>query len=59
MIYYLLYIDPGTGGYLVQIIIAGALGIVFFFKNIGKFLKNFWLTLKSFFSKPPGKQNDN
>jgi len=56
---HLLYIDPGSGGYLVQVIIAAALGIVFFFKNIGRFLKNFWLTLKSFFIKPPGKQNDN
>jgi hypothetical protein len=31
---YLLYIDPGSGSYLVQAIAAAALGIAFFFKNI-------------------------
>jgi len=30
----LLYIDPGSGRYLVQVIAAAVLGIVFFFKNI-------------------------
>lgn len=30
----LLYIDPGSGSYLVQAIVAAALGVAFFFKNI-------------------------
>lgn len=37
-----LYIDPGSGSYLVQVIIAGALGIAFYFKTI-------WLKVKTFF----------
>ena len=53
MIQYLLYIDPGSGSYLIQVIIAGALGIVFFFKNIGRFVKNAWLYVKSFFIRRP------
>lgn len=40
---YLLYIDPGAGSYLVQVIIAAALGIVFFFKNIVRYISNAWL----------------
>jgi hypothetical protein len=39
MITYFLYIDPGSGSYLVQVIVAGALGVAFFFKNIGRFFK--------------------
>lgn len=48
----LLYIDPGTGSYLVQVIAAAALGVAFFFRNI----KNFFL---GFFSKSSKKNNDN
>lgn len=50
---FFLYIDPGSGGYLLQMIIAAVLGISFFFKNI-------WLTVKSFFTrgKPKEKEND-
>jgi hypothetical protein len=59
MIQHFLYIDPGSGGYLIQVIIAGALGIVFFFKNIGKFFRNAWLFIKSFFVRHPRNQNDN
>jgi hypothetical protein len=40
----LLYVDPGSGSYLVQIIIAAILGIAFYFKTI-------WLRIKSFFSR--------
>lgn len=39
-----LYIDPGSGSYLVQVIIAGVLAVVFYFKSG-------WLKLKSFFSR--------
>lgn len=49
---YLLYIDPGSGSYLLQAIIAGALGVAFYFKN----LKNY---IKSFFSRRPKKDDDN
>jgi len=41
---FLLYIDPGSGSYLVQVIIAGVLGIAFYFKTI-------WLRIKMFFGK--------
>ena len=34
------YIDPGTGSYLTQIIIAGALSILFYIKNITVFIKS-------------------
>jgi hypothetical protein len=47
---FLLYIDPGSGSYLIQVIIAAALGVVFFFKNI-------WLFIKSFFTRSPKKTN--
>ena len=52
MHFFLLYIDPGSGSYMLQMIIAAVLGISFFFKN-------FWLTIKSFFTgKKPGKKEE-
>jgi ATP-dependent Zn protease len=48
----LLYIDPGSGSYLIQLIVAGALGIAFFFRNI----KNY---IKSFFTRSDKKSDDN
>ncbi|HEY9361856.1 MAG TPA: hypothetical protein VIQ00_01240 [Chitinophagaceae bacterium] len=50
MLQHLLYIDPGSGSYLIQVIIAAVLGIGFFFKNI-------WLYIKSIFTRP--KKDDN
>jgi len=44
MRFFFLYIDPGSGSYLVQMIIAGVLAAVFYFKN-------FWLKIKSFFTR--------
>jgi len=38
----LLYIDPGSGSYLIQMIIAGVLGVAFFFKNIVFAVKHFF-----------------
>lgn len=38
-----LYIDPGTGSYLVQMIIAAVLGGMFV-------LKTYWYRIKSFFT---------
>jgi len=43
MIFYnLLYIDPGSGSYLVQVIVAAALGVAFFFRNIKTYIKSFF-----------------
>jgi hypothetical protein len=39
-----LYIDPGSGSYLVQAIIAGVLGALFYFKAI-------WAKIKLFFRR--------
>jgi ATP-dependent Zn protease len=49
---WLLYIDPGSGSYLVQVIVAAALGVAFFFRNI----KN---SIKAFFTRHSKKINDN
>ncbi len=38
---YLLYIDPGSGSYLAQVIIASILGVVFYFRNIVQTIRNF------------------
>ena len=46
----LLYIDPGSGSYLVQAIIAGILGIIFFFKNIMIAVRHFFYRI---FGKKP------
>jgi hypothetical protein len=46
----LLYIDPGSGSYLVQAIIAGVLGALFYFKGL-------WLRFKGLF-KGPGRRNN-
>ncbi|MEI7736816.1 MAG: hypothetical protein WCI49_15215 [Ferruginibacter sp.] len=51
MKYYFLYLDPGSGSYLLQVIIAAILGGLMFFKN-------FWIKLKSFFIKPGAKENE-
>ena len=42
---HLLYLDPGSGSYLVQAIVAGALGVVFFFRNIVQYIKAFFALL--------------
>jgi hypothetical protein len=59
MIHSMLYIDPGSGSFLIQVIISAVLGIGFFFKNIGRFFSTLWLTIKSFFTRRPKKENDN
>jgi hypothetical protein len=43
----LIYIDPGSGSYLVQAIVAAAivaaaLGVAFFFKNIVTYIKHWY-----------------
>lgn len=49
----LLYVDPGSGSYLVQMIIAAVLGVLFYFKTI-------WWSIKSFFTrgKTPDSKKD-
>ena len=50
----LLYLDPGSGSYLVQMIIAAILGALFYFKTA-------WWRIKSFFTKKkkdPDQEND-
>jgi hypothetical protein len=42
---FFLYVDPGSGSFLVQAIIAGVLGALFFFKNL-------WWKVKAFFWRP-------
>jgi len=49
MRHFLLYIDPGSGSYLVQAIIAAVLGGLFYFKQK-------WIQIKSFFGRK-GKQD--
>ena len=46
MPFYFLYIDPSSGSYLVQIIIAGILSSLFFFKNLWVKIKNFFISKK-------------
>jgi len=41
---YILYIDPGSGSYLIQVIIVAVLGVAVFSKNIK-------MRIKSFFSR--------
>ncbi len=41
MLFTFLYLDPSSGSYLIQMIIAGILGSLFFFKNA-------WLRFKYF-----------
>lgn len=46
---HLLYIDPGSGSYLVQAIIAAILGVAFYFKTI-------WFRIKAFFGGTKAKK---
>ena len=49
---FFLYIDPGSGSYLVQMIIAGILGSLFFIKNA-------WAKVKDFFTGKKTAEEDN
>ncbi len=51
MQFFFLYIDPGSGSYILQMIIAAVLGVSFFFKN-------FWLSVKAFFTGKKTKKED-
>lgn len=43
---HLLYIDPGSGSYLVQMIAAAALSVAFFFRSIRDHIKAFFFRKK-------------
>lgn len=43
---HLLYIDPGSGSYLVQMIVAGALSVAFFFRSIRDHIRAFFFRKK-------------
>ncbi|HUC82533.1 MAG TPA: hypothetical protein VMR70_16620 [Flavisolibacter sp.] len=36
----LLYVDPGSGSYLIQALVAAVTGFVFFFKNIRMYVRD-------------------
>jgi len=52
MIQHLLYIDPGSGSYLVQVIAAAVVGVAFFFRNIKTYIR-------SLFTRSSKKTKDN
>ena len=51
MLHFFLYVDPGSGSYLIQVIIAAILGALFYFKNI-------WWKIKAFFFRPKKEDNN-
>lgn len=51
MHFFFLYLDPGSGGYLIQVIAAAVLGAGFFFKSS-------WQRIKSFFTGSGKKKED-
>jgi hypothetical protein len=48
---FFLYLDPGSGSYILQVIIAAVLGA-------GFFIKNFWVAIKAFFGFKKKKDNN-
>jgi len=46
----LLYIDPGSGSYIIQAIVAAAVGA-------GFFLKTSWWRIRAFFKKKDGSRH--
>lgn len=42
MFIHFLYLDPGSGSYLVQLIAAAALGVAFFFRTIKMYIRSFF-----------------
>ena len=45
------YLDPGTGSYILQMVIAGLLGAAFA-------IKMFWIRIKGFFVRMFARNND-
>jgi hypothetical protein len=40
MTHLLIYVDPGSGSYLIQAIVAGVTGAIFFFKNARMYVRD-------------------
>lgn len=40
MIHGLIYIDPGSGSFLVQLVAAAVLGVSFFFRSIRNYIRS-------------------
>jgi hypothetical protein len=51
----ILYIDPGGGSYLIQVIIAAILGVAFYFKTVWNWVKSFFVKKQS---PKPEETND-
>lgn len=52
----LAYLDPGSGSYLIQLLIAAVLGSAFVIKAFWRQIKNFFIVL--FGGKKPEKQEE-
>jgi hypothetical protein len=52
MQHFLLYVEPGSGSYLIQAIVAAALGAAFYVKTA-------WWRIKEFFRKKETKKDEN
>jgi hypothetical protein len=46
------YIDPGSGSYVLQLLVASFFAVLFA-------IKMFWRNIKAYFSKTGGKDNQN
>ena len=53
---WLVYIDPGSGSYLLQALIASVLGALFYFRNIGRKIKSFFFKAKK--DTPPANDKE-
>jgi ATP-dependent Zn protease len=42
---WLMYIDPGSGSYLVQALVAAAVGVGFFFRSIAAWVRHWFYRL--------------
>lgn len=49
----LAYLDPGTGSYIIQLLIAGVLGAAFLLRGYWKTVKDFFVNLFSKKQTPP------
>jgi hypothetical protein len=47
----LLYLDPGTGSLIIQLVIAAVTGAVFFIKSIREMILSYFKNLRYKFSK--------
>jgi len=58
MMKWLLYVDPGSGSYIVQVIVAAALGAAFWIKMSWQRLKAFFTGNKIKKEKPTEKKEN-